>query len=149
MARLNDEWVVLKHGAVEEVADGILTVQGSIAMPLGKFPRRMTAVRLEGGGCAIWSAMPLREEGMGRIETLGRPRFLVVPNPYHRLDIRAWKRRYPDAVVVAPSGAREAVAKAIPVEADERTLRHPRRGWSRSTEPAVASSPSRSAAPTA
>jgi hypothetical protein len=125
MARLNDGWIVADHGPVRRAADDILTVEGSIAMPLGKFPRRMTMVRLEDGGCAIWSAMPLREEEMREVEALGIPRFLIVPNAHHRLDVRAWKSRYPDALVLAPRGAVAAVNEAVAVEGDEQDLRDP------------------------
>lgn len=125
MAKLNDEWVIPDHEPVRRVADGILTVEGSIAMPLGKFPRRMTMVRLSDDGCAIWSAMPLREECMREVEALGIPRFLIVPNAHHRLDLRPWKRRYPDALVLAPRGAREAVGKAVPVDGGEQDLGDP------------------------
>jgi hypothetical protein len=67
--------------------------------------------------------MPLREESMREVEALGIPRFLIVPNAHHRLDLRLWKRRYPDALVLAPGGARDAVGKAVPVDGDEQALR--------------------------
>ncbi len=38
MAKLNDKWTVQPHGELVEVAEGILTVEGSIVMPLGNFP---------------------------------------------------------------------------------------------------------------
>jgi hypothetical protein len=125
MAKLNDDWNVPEHGPVRRVADGILTVEGSISMPLGKFPRRMTMVRLDGRGSAIWSAMPLREESMREVEALGVPRYLIVPNAHHRLDVRAWKHRYPDARVLAPGGARDAVGEALHVDGDEQALIEP------------------------
>lgn len=34
MAKLNDKWIVQPHGKLVTVADGILTVEGSIVMPL-------------------------------------------------------------------------------------------------------------------
>ena len=55
MAKLNDAWVVQPHGALTKLADGMLTVEGSIVMPLGKFPRRMTVLAVAAGGSAIWS----------------------------------------------------------------------------------------------
>ena len=125
MPKLNDAWIVPDHGPVRRIADGILTVEGSISMPLGKFPRRMTMVRLDGAGCAIWSAMPLREEMMREVEALGIPRFLIVPNAHHRLDVRAWKHRYPDALVLAPRGTRDAIGEAVPVDGDEHDLDDP------------------------
>ena len=75
MSRLNDEWKVGEHGPLEDLGDDLWTVAGEIAMPLGHFPRRMTVVRLEGRRLAVWSAIPLREPEMERLE--GRLGFLA------------------------------------------------------------------------
>lgn len=125
MAKLNREWMVQPHDRPVMVDDGILSVAGTIEMPLGRFPRRTTAIRLASGGTAIWSAMPLDEAGMREIEALGRPRFLIVPNQGHRLDVAAWKARYPDAKVIAPPGAREAVTEAAAVDATQDVIGDP------------------------
>lgn len=117
MAKLHKEWTVLPHGPVETVDDGVLTVQGVIPLPLGKFPRRMTAVRLSGARSAIFSAIALDEAGMREIEALGAPSFLIVPNGFHRADAFSWKQRYPELRVVCPPGARKRVEKAVPVDA--------------------------------
>jgi hypothetical protein len=117
MAKLHKKWTVLPHGSVEEVGEGILTVQGVIPLPLGKFPRRMTAVALSGGRSAIFSAMALDDRGMRRIEALGAPSFLIVPNGFHRTDAFSWKQRYPQMKVVCPPGAAKRVAKAVTVDA--------------------------------
>ena len=108
MARLNEQWVVGPHGPVERIDEGLVTVAGEITMPLGNFPRRMTIAALRGGRSAIWSAIPLREPEMREIEALGAPAFLIVPGIAHRLDLKPWKARYPDARVICPPGARAA-----------------------------------------
>jgi len=54
---------------------------------------------------------------MSRIEGLGPVRFLIVPNQGHRLDLAAWKDRYPGALVIAPPSAAQAVGEAAPVDA--------------------------------
>ena len=97
-----------RTGGLEAIDERILTVAGEIAMPLGRFPRRMTVVGLSGGRSAVWSAIALHEAEMLRIEALGRPAFLIVPSDHHRLDVRIWQARYPDALVVAPPGPRRA-----------------------------------------
>jgi hypothetical protein len=117
MAKLNTVWTVQPHGDLVAVTDGILTVEGSIVMPLGRFPRRMTVLQLQEGGSAIWSPISLWEPEMARIEEWGPVRFLIVPNQGHRLDVRPWHERYPDARIIAPPDAREAVEKAAPVSA--------------------------------
>ena len=48
---------------------------------------------------------------------------MVVPNGYHRLDARPWKRRYPHIKVLCPPGARARVEKAVPVDATTDVLR--------------------------
>jgi len=125
MAKFNDRWTVGPHGPIEKIDDSIFTVAGEIVMPLGRFPRRMTLVVLAGGRTAIWSAMPLRDVEMAQIEALGRPSFLIVPGIGHRLDIRPWKARYPEAPVLCPPGARQAVEEAVPVDATSDILDDP------------------------
>lgn len=122
MPSFNKEWKVLPHGPVKAVDDRILTVEGEIAMPLGKFPRRMTVVGLSRNRSAIFSAMALKEADMKRIEEVGKPSFLIVPNGHHRLDARPWKRRYPKLKVVCPPGAKESVSEAAPVDATDDIL---------------------------
>ncbi|MBV9881621.1 MAG: hypothetical protein JO276_01275 [Sphingomonadaceae bacterium] len=117
MPTILEQWEVLPHGPLVEVDDGILTVAGEIAMPLGRFPRRMTVVALTGGRTAIYSAIALDEPEMARIEKLGRPAILIVPGDAHRMDAPIWKQRYPELRVVAPPGARERVAEVVPVDA--------------------------------
>lgn len=121
MAKLNSDWVVQRHGDLQQVAQGIWTVEGSIGMPLGRFPRRMTVIRLANGELAVWSAIALAEPQMEKLDALGPVRFLIVPNAGHRLDVRAWLARYPDAAVIAPPGALGAVAAAVPVDATNDT----------------------------
>jgi hypothetical protein len=117
MSKLNQKWIVQPHGELVAPAEGILSAEGSIVMPLGTFPRRMTVLALHDGGSAIWSPVPLREAEMSRIEALGPVRYLVVPNRGHRLDLKPWKDRYPGARIIAPPTAREAVMEAAPVDA--------------------------------
>ena len=125
MPKPNEDWRILPHGPLEEVDDGILTVVGEIHMPLGNFPRRMTVVRLNDGGTAIFSAICVEEPLMERIEALGRPSVLIVPSGYHRIDAPAWKKRYPEIRVIAPRGARSRVVKAVSVDATEDIIGDP------------------------
>ncbi|MDY0746325.1 hypothetical protein SNE35_17570 [Paucibacter sp. R3-3] len=119
MSRLNDEWKVEPHGAIEQLDDGLWTVAGEIAMPLGHFPRRMTIVRLADGRLVIWSAIPLQESAMLQLEDEGPIGYIVAPGVSHRLDLRPWKQRYPSALIVCAPGAREAVSEAVAVDATE------------------------------
>ena len=117
MPAILEKWEVMPHDPLAEVDEGILTVAGEIVMPLGRFPRRMTVVALAGGRTAIYSAVALDEPEMARIEAMGTPAILIVPSDAHRMDAKIWKQRYPALRVVAPPGARERVAEAVPVDA--------------------------------
>ena len=112
MAKLHDDWVVLPHGPLTEVERGLLTVVGQIPMPLGNFPRRMTVVALNNNRTALFSPIPLNEDSMARIERLGRPAYLIVPNASHRLDLRPFHARYPKARIVTAPGSRDGVEEA-------------------------------------
>lgn len=125
MSTLNDQWTVQPHGPIEHIDEGLLSVAGEITMPLGNFPRRMTVIGLSGGRTAIWSAIPLREPEMQKIEELGTPAFLIVPGIAHRLDLKPWKQRYPQAKVVCPFGAADAVREAVPVDATDEIFHDP------------------------
>lgn len=85
----------------------------------------MTVLALKEGGTAIWSAIPVAESEMSRIEALGPVRFLLVPNAGHRLDLKPWSDRYPTAKIIAPPSSREAVSKATPVNATADIINHP------------------------
>ncbi len=122
MAKLNHEWKILPHGRVKTVGDRIVTVEGDIPMPLGKFPRRMTVVGLSRNRSAIFSAISLDEAGMRRIEEVGKPAFLIVPNGHHRLDAAPWKKRYPKLKVLCPPGAKDSVGEAVAVDSTEDIL---------------------------
>jgi hypothetical protein len=110
------QWKVLPHGKLSEIDDNILTVTGSIRMPIMDLPRRMTIVRLGDKRLVVFSAIALDEDEMAAIEAYGRPAFLIVPNDHHRLDAKTWKERYPMLQVVAPEGARAKVEEAVPVD---------------------------------
>jgi hypothetical protein len=116
MTKPYQHWNVLPHGKLSQIDDGILTVTGPIRMPLGSFPRRMTVVRLRDSRLAVWSAIALDAKEMATLEAFGRPAFLIVPNDHHRLDVKAWKDRYPQLQVVAPQGSRAKVEEVVPVD---------------------------------
>ena len=44
MTQPHRTWTVLPHGKLTEVDEGLLTVVGTIHMPIGDFPRRMTTL---------------------------------------------------------------------------------------------------------
>lgn len=76
----------------------------------------MSVVRLSDGRLVFHNAVPLAEPAMAELETLGRAAFLVVPSRFHRLDIHAWKTRYPGCAVLCPRPAAKAVGAVVPVD---------------------------------
>src|SRR5262249_52274325 len=90
---------------------------GTILMPAGRLPRRMTVVRLNDGGLVIFSAMSLADDQMTVLEAFGTPAYMIVPNDHHRMDAQSWKDRYPAIRVIAPAGARTKVEKVVLVDA--------------------------------
>jgi hypothetical protein len=120
MPSFNKQWTVLPHGRVKTVDNRLVTVEGD--MPLGKFPRRMTVVGLSRNRSAIFSAIALNEAAMRRVEEVGKPSFLIVPNGHHRLDAHAWKERYPRLKVLCPPGAKKSVGEAARVDSTEDIL---------------------------
>jgi hypothetical protein len=116
MTKPNEHWSELPHGPLTPLDDNLLTVEGTIKMPLMDLPRRMTVVRLRDGRLVVWSAIALDEPAMATIEAFGKPAFLIVPNDHHRLDAKAWKNRYPQMQVAAPEGASAKIADVVAVD---------------------------------
>jgi len=129
MPSIHETWTVLPHGSLTEIDDGILTVTGQIHMPLVDLERRMTIVRLRDNSTVIYSAVALDDAEMKQIETFGTPRYLIVPGDAHRLDAKIFKQRYPDLEIIAPPGALERVAKAVPVDATSVDFGDPDIAW--------------------
>lgn len=114
MAKVHETWLVLPHDPPVELAENLWSVEGGLqGMPLR---RRMTIARLSSGGLVIHNPVALEESEMKKIEGWGEPRFIVVPNGWHRLDSPNFKKRYPAVKVVCPAGARKKVEQALPVD---------------------------------
>ena len=109
-------WTVLPHGPIEKLEPNLWAVEGTIRMPAGDFPRRMCIARLGDGRLLLMNGVPLREEAMREVEAFGTPAFLLVPNGFHRLDIAAFKERYPQMRVLAGEGSRKRVEEKVHVE---------------------------------
>jgi hypothetical protein len=114
----SDEWLshVLPHSPIEELAPLLWHVTG-ILPAAGHPPREMVLYRLPDSTLLIHSAIALNEQGMAQLESLGKPKIMIVPNRIHRLDARIYKQRYPDLLVVAPAAARQYVEEVVSVDA--------------------------------
>ncbi|MBL8032916.1 MAG: hypothetical protein JNJ69_04400 [Leptospiraceae bacterium] len=87
---------IFPHGSITEVAPGLYQVEGSLPFPL---KRNMTLIKLKSGGLLIYSAVALDDAGLAELEKLGRPEVIVVPQPFHTMDLAFYKNRYPDLKV--------------------------------------------------
>jgi hypothetical protein len=102
------------HDDLEQLAPNLWTVRGSLPIPL---MRHMIVYRLGDGTLLIHSAIALTDEGMAKLDALGRPSVLIVPHTGHRMDAPFYKARYPQIRVLAPAAARAKVEEVIKVDA--------------------------------
>jgi hypothetical protein len=85
-------WTVLPHRPLITIDERILTVVGTVLMPLMDFPRRMTVIQLTEWRVAIFSPIALDKPEMARIEAMGGASYLIVPSLHHRRDLAIWKK---------------------------------------------------------
>jgi hypothetical protein len=114
MAKAPRPWTVVAHDPVERLEENLWAVEA--AVPRLALRRRMSIVRLGDGRLAFHNAVPLVEPDMRALEAWGTPAFLIVPNGHHRLDVHAWKARYPALRVLCPPPVRARVAEVAPVD---------------------------------
>ena len=113
-------WTVLPHEPLQQLEDNLWRVEGTLPkMPLH---RVMTVVRLASGELVVHNPIALSDPEMAKLDALGKVAFLVVPNGWHRQDLKAFHARYPAARVLAPAGARKKVAEVEPTVEELRDL---------------------------
>jgi glyoxylase-like metal-dependent hydrolase (beta-lactamase superfamily II) len=119
----NDDWKVLKHEPIEKLTENLWRVEGTL--PSISLRRVMAVVRLSDGRLVVHSPISLDEAGMKELDAWGKVAFIVVPNGFHRLDAPAWKKRYPEARVLAPRGSRKKIEEKLTVDGDATELSDP------------------------
>jgi hypothetical protein len=105
---------VLPHGSIEELAPQLWHVTG--ILPGVVPPREMVLYRLPNSTLLIHSAIALNEAEMQKLEALGTPAILIVPNRIHRLDAAVYKQRYPQLTIVCPAAAKPYVEAVVAVD---------------------------------
>lgn len=113
MAKEPRPWTVLPHEPIRKVEENLWTVEG--ALPRGPLRRRMAIVKRTDGRLVFHNGMPLQEPAMAELERWGEPAFLLVPNGWHRLDVHAFRVRYPKLAVLCPAEVDPRVRQAVPV----------------------------------
>ncbi len=109
-----ESWTVHPHQPLAELGGNLWCVEGEV--PGTPLTRRMTLIRLASGDLVIHNAMALEEDLMKRIESWGKPAYIVVPGGYHRLDCATFKARYPNAKIVCPEGSRKRIERVVDVD---------------------------------
>ena len=112
--KAHQTWKVLPHGPIEELADNLWHVTGSV--PGMSLKRTMVVAKLRDGSLVLHNPIALEDEAMARLDAWGPPSLLVTPNGWHRLDAKIFKDRYPSARVIAPKGSRAKVAEVVDVD---------------------------------
>jgi hypothetical protein len=99
---------------LEQLAENLWRLEAPVpGMPLG---RVMTVARMSDGALLIHNAIDGGEALYREVAALGAPRYLVVPNGWHRLDAPKYKVRFPSIQVVAPAGGRKKVSQVVAVD---------------------------------
>jgi hypothetical protein len=76
----------------------------------------MVVARDEQRRLLLHSVIAMDAPRMAALEALGTLTWMFVPNGYHRLDAPAYKARYPQLRVIAPTGSLARVRKALEVD---------------------------------
>lgn len=105
---------IFPHSDINELAPGVWEVEGALPFPL---KRNMTIARLPDGTLLLHSVIAMNEEGMAKLDALGKPSVTIVPHAGHRMDAPFYKQRYPEIHVVAPAAARVKIEEVIKVDA--------------------------------
>lgn len=105
---------VLPHGPLEEVVPGFWQVEGTL--PRGPLPRTMAIARLPNGSLLIHSPIVIERKMLKSVLRKGKVSVVVVPSGMHRLDAATYREHFPDAQLVCPRAAQEAVEQVVPVD---------------------------------
>lgn len=112
----SNAWTAAPHDPIEELAPNLWRVEAPL--PNMAIRRVMAVAKMSDGGLILHSSIALDEPSMQRLEQWGEPRYIVVPNAFHRADCGKYKARYPGAQIVCPSAARRKVEQVVPVDCD-------------------------------
>jgi hypothetical protein len=115
MAEAPRPWIVTPHGPLERLEENLLVVTATLPKMRG-MNRRMAVVRLGDGRLVFHNGIPLGEPELAELARFGEAAFLVVPNGFHRLDVHAFRERFPGLRVIAPALAARRVGEVVRVD---------------------------------
>lgn len=97
----------IQHQSLVRLSERILYVDHPQRLAMGfHLPTRMTIIQLTNGDLALISVVPLSEELRIKLADLGAVKYLIAPNLLHHLYLKAAKRAFPGARVLAPKALR-------------------------------------------
>ncbi len=105
------------HQPIEKLEENLWIVEGPVPGP-GPLHRRMTVIRLKDKNLVIHSAIALDDNGLTELTGFGEPRYLFVPNHFHRIDADKYKQTFHQMKVICPQASRRKVAKKVDVDGD-------------------------------
>jgi hypothetical protein len=77
--------VAKSHGPLELIAPRLWVVRAAC-----RPERTMVIYKLNSGGLLLHSVVALQNDEMAKLEALGEVQFIVVPNPFHRMDAHVY-----------------------------------------------------------
>jgi hypothetical protein len=90
---------------LQRIAEDVWAHDNDIRMPGGlRLPCRATIMRLSDGGLVLHSPLAIDDATAREIDALGDVRFIVAPNCYHWMSLKAAKERYAKARVLGSAG---------------------------------------------
>jgi hypothetical protein len=111
------EWQreVFPHSELMPLADRLWVVRGQF--PSSPLPRNMVVYRYGRDALLLHSVVALEERAMRQLEALGKPTIMMIPHWDHWAHVAAFKKRYPDLIVVCPRASKTRVERRIAVDA--------------------------------
>ena len=89
---------VLPHGKLMKLCNRVYQVEGSLPHGMA-LPRNMVVYQVprdnQQNDLILHSVIALNDEEMEKLEQLGHPNIIIVPNKLHTLDTTVYQRRYP------------------------------------------------------
>jgi len=90
MAVGSTQWTVLKHKPIDKLEANLWHVSGLMK---GGHERKMTVAKRSDGDLLIFNGIALDDAKMAELEAFGKPKYLVIPNAFHRQDALIYKMR--------------------------------------------------------
>ncbi len=108
--------MICPHGPITQYDERFWQVKGTL--PRGSLTRNMVIYRLgheQGSGLLLHSVVALSPSEQKKLESLGEPQVMIVPNRIHRLDASWYKKRYPKIKVLCPKVSYRQVRREVAV----------------------------------